>query len=97
MSKIVTANTLSTGTVVFLGADDRWVAAVEDARIYPDAEAAEDGLAIGRRDAEHAIVVDPFVTDKKPATEGQRGMTLRDSIRAFGPTVRFGPNGTKVA
>ena len=97
MPKIVTANTLSTGTVVFLGAVGRWVASVEDARLFADADAAEEGLEIGRRDVERAIVVDPFVTDKNPATEGKLGMTLRDSIRAFGPTVRFGPDAAKVA
>lgn len=96
MSKIVTANRLSTGTVIFLGADGEWVSAVEDARLFPDAATAEEGLDIGRRDAERAIVVDPFVTDKNPAAEGQSGMTLRDSIRAFGPTISFGPD-AKVA
>ena len=91
MPKIVTANTLRTGTVVFLGKNDDWVADVENARIFADAAAAEDGLAIAQRDAQRAIIVDPFVTDKGPDVDGRPGMTMRDRIRAFGPTIAFLP------
>lgn len=92
MPKIVTANLLSTGTVVFLGDDEQWVGAIAAARVFENAESAEDGLAIGQRDAARAIVVDPFVTDNGPAPDGKRGgMTLRDSIRAHGPTIRYLP------
>ena len=95
MSKIVTANTLATGTVVFLSQDGGWVDGVADARLFADAAAAEEGLAIGQRDAQHAIIVDPFVTDRNPEANGKPGMTLRDSIRAFGPTIKFLPADTK--
>lgn len=91
MSKIVTANLLATGAVVFLGADETWVKDVGAALEFADAESAEGGLAVGLRDAERAIVVDPFVTEKVPAEDGKSGMTLRDTIRAFGPTIKFGP------
>lgn len=92
MSKIVTANLLATGTVVFLGADETWVKDVDKAVAFEDAESAEGGLAVGLRDAERAIVVDPFLTEKAPAGDGKSGMTLRDTIRAFGPTIKFGPD-----
>lgn len=102
MAKIVTANMLATGTVVFLGKADDWVHAIDDARTFVDAAAAEDGLARAERDAQAAIVVDPFVTDKIPGADGKpgitaSGMTLRDTIRAFGPTVRFLPAETDAA
>jgi hypothetical protein len=91
MPKIVTANMLSTGRVVFLGKDGCWVSQIDDARLFADAEAAEEGLAIGQRDAQKALVVDPFVTDRDPANALRGGMTMRDAIRAFGPTIKYGP------
>lgn len=94
MPKIVTANLLATGTVVFLGPAGLWVDRVDEARIFADADAAEEGLAIGQVDAKRALIVDPFVTNKAPDTDGKPGMTLRDSIRAFGPTIKFLPADT---
>ena len=97
MPKIVTANMLATGTVVFLGDTGLWVDSVDDARTFSDADAADEGLAIGQRDAQRAIIVDPFVTDKGLPGDAKMGMTLRDSIRAFGPTIKFLPVDTKIA
>ena len=91
MAKIVTANTLATGHVVFLAADGSWVYTLEQAVGYADADAAEAGLAVGRRDQERGLVVDAFVTDKGPDKDGRPAMTLRDTIRAFGPTIRYLP------
>ncbi len=92
MSKVITANLLSTGAVVFLGPDGTWVGAIDKARNYPDDHAAEEGLASARRDQARAIVVEPFVSDTGPETNGRPAMTLRDSIRAYGPTIRFRPD-----
>ena len=97
MAKVVTANILTTGHVVFLGSNGAWVGSIDRALIYPDAEAADEGLAFAKRDAERAIVVDPFVTDKGPVTDGKAAMTLRDSIRAYGPTINFLPADTTAA
>ena len=92
MSKIVTANTLAVGHVVFLAADGRWVETVAEAAVFADAAAAEDGLAIARRDQERGLIVDAFITDKGPDKDGRPAMTLRDTIRAFGPTIRYLPD-----
>lgn len=91
MSKVVTANTLATGIVVFLGMDGGWTHAIADARVFPNADAAEDGLAAAKQDEVRALIVDPFVTDRGPDANGRPAMTLRDTIRAFGPTIRFRP------
>ena len=97
MSKVVTANTLDTGTVVFLGRDGAWVAAIAEAALYEDAGAVEAGLERANADAARAIVVDPFVTDAGPKQDGRPKMTLRDTIRAFGPTINFMPSASKRA
>ena len=92
MAKIVTANTLAVGHVVFLAADGRWVETIAEAVTYDDAASAEDGLALARRDQEQGLIVDPFVTEKGPDKDGRPAMTLRDTIRAFGPTIRYLPD-----
>lgn len=93
MTKIVTANTLATGHVVFLGVDGSWVQAVADAASYVDAEAAEAGLAIARVAQQQGLIVDAFVTDRGPDKDGRSAMTLRDTIRAYGPTISYLPQG----
>ena len=86
MPKMITANDLATGSVVYLAAGDAWVKHVDAAIEYADDAAAEDGLAVGRRDAARNLIVDPFVTEKGG---GGRKMTLRESIRAGGPTIDY--------
>ena len=88
MPKMITANDLATGAVLYLGAGDAWVAAVDAAQAYADDAEAETGLAVARRDVERNLIVDPFVTEK--GGEGGR-MTLRESIRANGPTIDYRP------
>ena len=89
MFKVVTANILATGRVVFQGSGGTWVEAVADAIEYPDDRAAAEGLVLAQRDQERSIIVDPFVTTKDAPKDGRPTMTLRDSIRAYGPTIRY--------
>ena len=91
MPKVITANTLATGTVVFYGADGAWVDAIADATVYDDATTAEAGLFEAKRDEARAIVVDAFIVDRSPDADGKTKMTLRDTIRAYGPTIEYLP------
>ena len=55
-----------------------------------DATAAETGLALARQDVQRNRIVDPFVTEKGRGAAGEpRMMTLRDRIRADGPTIDY--------
>ena len=92
MSKVITSNLLATGRVVFLASNGVWVEAVGDAVAYESDAAAEDGHVLARRDQDRALIVDPFVTTRGPEHDGRPAMTLRDTIRAFGPTIRFQSN-----
>lgn len=87
MAKVITANVLATGLVVFLGRDDHWVHAIAEASSYADDAAAEAALDRMKPDVDNAVVVDPFITD----ADGTPSMTLRDRIRAHGPTIQFMP------
>lgn len=93
MAKIVTANTLATGHVVFMAADGSWVGMLDRALTYEDAAAAEAGLAVALGDVQRGLIVDPFVIEKGPDKDGRPAMTLRDTVRAFGPTIRYLPVG----
>ena len=91
MSNIVSANSLTTGRVVFLAPNDRWVETIADAIVFTDPKAAENGLARAQIDHDRAIVVDPFVATTGLDANGRLAMSLRDTIRAYGPTIRFAP------
>ena len=103
MAAIVSANLLDTGRVVFLGREGAWVAAIAEAVVYGDAAAAEAGLAAAQRRDGGRTVVEPFVTgyteadrraDHESLPAGRPTMTLRDTIRAHGPTVVYGRRAT---
>ncbi len=88
MSKVVSANDLATGAVVFLDARGVWVQAVDAAAAFADREAAEVALLA----ASQSSVVDPFVVDRRDGQDGRAAMTLRNAIRAYGPTINYKPS-----
>jgi hypothetical protein len=89
MSKIVSANRLCDGIVVYLGADGAWVTTLDEARAFTDETEAKAGLAAAREDARRNLVVDPFLVEVEVGADGLRPNTLRNSIRARGPTVDY--------
>ena len=95
MSKVVTANLLLTGHVVFMAPDGTWATAFGDAAIYADQAEAEASLVAAKRDVARSLIVEPFVTDAGPNYTGDKAsgptMSLRDTIRARGPTIDFRP------
>lgn len=96
MPKVVTANMLATGSVVFFGPGDTWVGSLEEAVGFDDEAAADAALARAQRDQDRAIIVEPFLAERGPRSGDGPEMSLRDRIRAFGPTVRFGTPGRGV-
>ena len=88
MPKVVSANDLVTGAVVFLDASGNWVPAIGAAAPFADRDAAEVALLAARQ----ASIVDPFVVDQKDGQEGPAAMTLRNAIRAYGPTINYKPS-----
>ncbi len=88
MPKIVSANDLASGVVVFLDERNAWVDSVAGAASFPDREGAEVAMLA----APQGSVVDPFVVDQKDGQEGRAAMTLRNAIRAYGPTINYKPS-----
>ncbi len=83
--KIITANRLQDGAVIYLGAGDEWVVSQADAATYSDADAKS---ALGAAHARVKEITDAYLVevDEGGALSGRE--RLRESIRREGPTVR---------
>jgi len=83
----VTGNRLSDGAVIFRTENGGWSTLLTGAATASSETAAAQLLAAAERDAARAIVVGPYlfaVTDKDGVLQA---VTLRERIRAAGPTV----------
>jgi len=88
--KLITANRLFDGVVVFLSAGG-FVAEIGKAAILSAADAVEAGLATAKAAQANHEVVDVNVIDVTLDNAGSPvPVRLRERIRAFGPTVPFG-------
>lgn len=93
MPSVISANRLDDGSVTYLGPDTTWVGALAEARVFaakPDAAAA---LELARRAVDGNLVVEPFVVEITEAARGRQALSLRDAIRAAGPTIKYGAVG----
>lgn len=81
--KVLTANRLADGAVVYLAKDGAWTRAFADAvRLAP--EAAAD--ALGTAQAQPQVFVAPYLVEVEGDAVEKRER-LREAIRAKGPTV----------
>lgn len=86
--KVVTANALDTGWVVFLKADGGWSRDVTEAAVAEDAEAAAAFEAQGLEAAAQNIVVEPYLIEVRNLDGRRVPVLLREAIRAAGgPTA----------
>ena len=81
--KVLTANRLSDGAVVYLAADGTWITALQDGVRLDDA-AGEAALQTAK--AQPRVFVEPYLIDVDDAGAVGRER-LRETIRASGPTV----------
>lgn len=86
--KVVTANRLRDGRVVYLGESGSWSESIADGRLVSGEEDDAEILAAAQADAGRARVVDPYFIEV--ATHGGTIHALgnREAIRAQGPSVR---------
>lgn len=82
--KIVTANALLEGDVVYLTADDRWTRSVAEAELIEDEAHAQIRLLdAGLR---HDEVVGVYLADVQPSPAGPTPAHFRETFRARGPS-----------
>lgn len=89
MLRVISANRLRDGIVVYLGAHDEWVTHFEEAALLTSQEACEAGQAQARASLATNVIVDPVTVDVVEDADGRRATMLRNAIRAFGPTIEF--------
>ena len=86
--KIVTANALTSGDVVYLTGSDDWSPEIVEAEFIDDAEHAESRLVAAQRQAH--LVVGPYLADVTITANGPVPVTRREALRASGPSIAFG-------
>lgn len=84
--KIVSANDLLDGDVVWLDAAGGWTRDLRNAAVAHDPEAAERLLAAGA--AQQGRVVGPALADVALEAGGPRPLHFREAFRARGPSHR---------
>ena len=82
--KVVTANDLAEGDVVYLTADDRW------SRLHHEAELIEDEahaqLRLLHAASQKLVVVGAYLADAKPGPRGPEPVHFREEFRTRGPS-----------
>lgn len=86
--RLVTANRLTDGVVVFLGPDGQWTASIAESAAVATGEEADHLLAVARDSALRAEIVEPYIIE----AERQDGVPVperfRERIRVTGPTIQ---------
>jgi hypothetical protein len=88
-AKLVTANRLRDGAVVFLTEGGEWSLAVDDGAVARDDARAAELLEIGAKAAAAQIVVAPYLIEVNADGGKIVPLTYRERIRAFGPSIPY--------
>lgn len=81
--KLLTANRLNDGRVIYLGVDDAVVETISTARPLEDAVAEQ---ALAQAQSRPAVFVNPYLIEVEGRTPTGRDR-LKERIRSAGPTV----------
>ena len=84
---VATGNHLRSGAVIYREAGGTWSGDIGRAEIADRPEAAEDLLTRAKADHEACIVVEPMLIDVDRIAGRGAPRSLRERIRAEGPTV----------
>jgi len=84
--KVVTANDLREGHVVYMTASDAWSPRLVEAALLTDEADAEVRLlkALGQS----ALVVGPYLAEARAGAQGPEPVHFRERFRAHGPSLR---------
>jgi len=83
---VFTANRLGDGRSVWLAPGDRWSDSIADAELFEGAAIAE-ARARAEAWAKRQVVVGPYDIAVAPGAAGPTPVTMRERIRAMGPSV----------
>lgn len=85
--KVVTANALISGEVVYLARSGAWVRHLHRAELIADAARAGMRLAVAQ--GQPGVVVGPYLTDAVAGPDGPEPTHFREEFRRKGPSNRF--------
>lgn len=85
--KVLTANILTDGVVVYLAAGGSWTERLSQARFLTDEAEQTRLLQIAEQDVQRRVIVDPYLMDAANGAQGPEPVSQRERIRATGPTV----------
>lgn len=83
-AKVVTANRLREGDVVYLTADDRWTAFHHEAELIEDEAHAQ--LRLIHAAGQKLLVVGAYLADAKAGPNGPEPTHFREAFRTRGPS-----------
>jgi hypothetical protein len=90
-AKVITANDLRDGLVVFLDHDGGWTHLIAEARVVEDGPDLEGAAAYAKAQHDARIVVEPYPIDVEVTGGIPLPVRLREKIRADrGPTIVYG-------
>ncbi|MBT5435666.1 MAG: DUF2849 domain-containing protein [Alphaproteobacteria bacterium] len=87
-SKVVTANRLLDGAVVYMAPEGRWTECLVKAFVGSD-EDSGSMMAMAERSVADRLVVTPYPIDVEEGPQGLVPSHIKEVIRATGPTVRL--------
>ncbi len=85
--KVVTANHLLEGDVIYLAADDRWVRDLAQAEVLTDEAHAQLRLLLG--ESQPGVAVGVYLADVKLGPDGPEPAHFREAFRRAGPSNYF--------
>jgi hypothetical protein len=90
-AKVITANDLRDGLVVFLTQSGGWSHAIAEARVLEDGADLDGATLYAKLEHDARIVVEPYPIDVTVTGRIPAPVRLREKIRADrGPTVPYG-------
>lgn len=90
-AKVITANDLGDGLVVFLDHDGGWTHLIAKARVVEDGADLDGALAYAKQQHDARVVVEPYPIDVTVTGGVPIPQRLREKIRADrGPTIVYG-------
>lgn len=84
IAKVVTANDLLLGDVVYQTADDRWSRSHADAELIEDEAHAQ--LRLLDASAQRNVIVGAYLADARRGTHGPEPIHFREAFRTRGPS-----------
>lgn len=86
--QVLTANRLCDGSVVYLSGTDAWSDWLNDAQVASDQNEAEQLMQVAEKSVDKRIIVEPYLMQVDLDGALIKPVSVREAIRALGPTVR---------